>query len=80
WSERCVWVDVGSSILAEFIERFGYYWSAGWSYNVGPGSGPVRDALRMRYAENIWARYEALVQQRYCRLGGAPRMHPATPL
>lgn len=64
-SEPCLSVEVGASILAEFIQRFGYNWTAVGSYNAGPGSGPERDALRMRYAEKIWARYEALVQQRY---------------
>lgn len=64
-SEPCLSVEVGASILAEFIQRFGYNWTAVGSYNVGPGSGPQRDALRQRYAEKIWAKYEALVQQRY---------------
>lgn len=64
-SEPCLSVDVGASILAEFIRRFGYNWTAVGSYNVGTGAGPERDALRRRYAEKIWARYEALVQQRY---------------
>jgi soluble lytic murein transglycosylase-like protein len=64
-AEPCLSVEVGASILAEFIQRFGYNWTAVGAYNAGPGSGPQRDALRMRYAEKIWARYEALVQQRY---------------
>lgn len=63
-SEPCLSVEVGASILAEFIQRFGYNWTAVGSYNVGPGAGPERDALRRRYAEKIWARYEALVMQR----------------
>ena len=64
-TEPCLSVEVGASILADFIQRFGYNWTAVGSYNVGAGSGPQRDALRMRYAEKIWARYELLVQQRY---------------
>ena len=64
-SEPCLSVKIGASILAEFVQRFGYNWTAVGSYNVGAGSGPQRDALRMRYAEKIWARYELLVQQRY---------------
>ena len=64
-SEPCLSVEVGASILAEFIQRFGYNWTAVGSYNVGTGAGPQREALRMRYAEKIWARYQALVQQRY---------------
>lgn len=63
-SEPCLSVEVGASILAEFIQRFGYNWTAVGAYNVGPGSGPQREALRLRYAEKIWVRYEALVTQR----------------
>ncbi len=64
-SEPCLSVEVGASILAEFIQRFGYNWTAVGSYNAGPGQGPQFEALRMRYAEKIWARYEALVMQRH---------------
>ncbi|HCT06024.1 MAG TPA: invasion protein IagB [Pseudomonas sp.] len=64
-NEPCLSVEVGASILAEFVRRFGYNWTAVGSYNVGPGPGPQREALRMRYAEKIWARYEALVARRY---------------
>ncbi|WP_455824988.1 transglycosylase SLT domain-containing protein [Pseudomonas graminis] len=64
-SEPCLSVEVGASILAEFIQRFGYNWTAVGSYNAGPGEGPQLEALRMRYAEKIWARYEALVMQRH---------------
>ncbi|WDU63551.1 transglycosylase SLT domain-containing protein [Pseudomonas poae] len=64
-SEPCLSVEVGASILAEFIQRFGYNWTAVGSYNVGVGDGPQREALRMRYAEKIWSRYEALVMQRH---------------
>ena len=63
-SEPCLSVEVGASILAEFIQRFGYNWTAVGAYNVGPGSGQQREALRLRYAEKIWVRYEALVTQR----------------
>ncbi|WP_395611078.1 transglycosylase SLT domain-containing protein [Pseudomonas sp. B22129] len=61
-SEPCLSVEVGASILAEFIQRFGYNWTAVGSYNAG--AAPERAALRLRYAEKIWARYEALVAQR----------------
>ncbi|MFL1500520.1 transglycosylase SLT domain-containing protein [Pseudomonas sp. O64] len=62
-SEPCLSVEVGASILAEFIQRFGYNWTAVGSYNAGPA--PEREALRLRYAEKIWAQYEALVAQRH---------------
>ena len=64
-NEPCLSVEVGASILAEFIQRFGYNWTAVGSYNVGTGSGPEREALRMRYAQKIWAYYEQLVAHRY---------------
>ncbi|KRP58913.1 transglycosylase SLT domain-containing protein [Pseudomonas trivialis] len=64
-SEPCLSVEVGASILAEFIQRFGYNWTAVGSYNAGPGSGPERDALREQYAQKIWAQYEALVALRH---------------
>lgn len=64
-NEPCLSVEVGASILAEFIQRFGYNWTAVGAYNAGPGTGPQREALRRRYAEKIWAHYEALVQRRY---------------
>lgn len=63
--EPCLSVEVGASILAGFIKRFGYNWTAVGAYNVGPGAGPAREALRLRYAEKIWVRYEALMAQRY---------------
>lgn len=63
-SEPCLSVEVAASILTEFIQRFGYNWTAVGSYNVGGGAGPKRDALRMQYAQKIWARYEELVANR----------------
>ena len=62
-SEPCLSVEVAASILAEFIQRFGYNWTAVGSYTAG--GSPGRETLRMRYAEKIWARYEALVAQRH---------------
>ena len=62
-SEPCLSVEVGASILAGFIQRFGYNWTTVGSYNAG--AAPEREALRLRYAEKIWARYEALVAQRH---------------
>ena len=62
--EPCLSVEVGASILADFIKQFGYNWTAVGAYNVGPGAGGERDALRLRYAQKIWARYEELMQHR----------------
>ncbi|WNJ83999.1 transglycosylase SLT domain-containing protein [Pseudomonas canadensis] len=64
-NEPCLSVEVGASILAEFIQRFGYNWTAVGSYNVGTGTGPEREALRMQYAQKIWTYYEQLVAHRY---------------
>ncbi|MCF5144515.1 invasion protein IagB [Pseudomonas edaphica] len=61
-TEPCLSIEVGASILADFIQRFGYNWTAVGSYNAGPA--PEREALRLRYAEKIWAQYEALVAHR----------------
>ncbi|TFY91870.1 invasion protein IagB [Pseudomonas nabeulensis] len=63
-AEPCLSVEVGASILHEFIQRFGYNWTAVGSYNVGLGSGPQQEALRMQYAQKIWRRYEELVSNR----------------
>lgn len=62
--EPCLSVEVGASILADFIKQFGYNWTAVGAYNAGPGAGPQRDSLRLRYAEKIWVRYEALMSAR----------------
>lgn len=63
-NEPCLSVEVGASILAEFIQRFGYNWTAVGSYNVGTGTGPEREVLRLQYAQKIWAYYEQLVAHR----------------
>lgn len=63
--EPCLSIEVGASILAGFIKQFGYNWTAVGAYNAGAGPGPQREALRLRYAEKIWLRYEALMAQRY---------------
>ncbi|SDV00451.1 Transglycosylase SLT domain-containing protein [Pseudomonas mucidolens] len=63
-AEPCLSVDVGASILAGFIKQFGYNWTAVGAYNAGPGAGARREALRLRYAQRIWERYEALIAQR----------------
>lgn len=62
--EPCLSVTVGASILADFIKQFGYNWTAVGAYNVGAGAGSQREALRVRYAQKIWARYEELMALR----------------
>ncbi len=62
--EPCLSVEVGASILADFVKQFAYNWTAIGSYNVGGGPGPQREALRLRYAQKIWVRYEELMTHR----------------
>ena len=62
--EPCLSVEVGASILADFVKQFGYNWTAVGAYNAGPGAGAERDELRLRYARKIWARYEELMASR----------------
>lgn len=60
--DPCLSVDVGASILAQFIARYGYNWMAIGSYNAGAGKN--RGSARLRYAQRVWARYEALMAER----------------
>jgi len=57
--ERCLAVDVGASILAAFIARHGYNWTAVGAYNAG--SKPSREGARQRYARKVWRHYQALL-------------------
>ncbi|MCK3838840.1 invasion protein IagB [Pseudomonas sp. NCIMB 10586] len=57
--EPCLAIDVGASILAGFIARHGYNWTAVGAYNAG--SSPDRQVLRMRYAQKVYRRYHALL-------------------
>lgn len=56
--EPCLAIDVGASILADFIAQYGYNWTAVGAYNAG--NSPDRQALRLRYARKVWERYRAL--------------------
>jgi soluble lytic murein transglycosylase-like protein len=56
--EPCVTINVGAAILAEFIAKHGYNWTAVGAYNAG--SANDRHAARMRYAHKVWLRYQAL--------------------
>ena len=57
-SDPCVAVEAGALILAEFVARHGYNWTAVGAYNAG--SSPAREALRLRYARKVWTHYQAL--------------------
>jgi soluble lytic murein transglycosylase-like protein len=60
--EPCLSVEVGASMLAEFIARHGYNWTAVGAYNAG--NSPHRQAARLRYASKVWQRYRVLTQDR----------------
>lgn len=60
--EPCLSVEVGASVLAEFIARHGYNWTAVGAYNAG--NSPHRQAARLRYACKVWQRYRVLTQAR----------------
>jgi soluble lytic murein transglycosylase-like protein len=57
-NDSCLSVFVGASILAEFINRYGYSWEAVGAYNAGTSS--KNKSLRIRYAKKIWERYQQL--------------------
>ncbi|WP_414479198.1 transglycosylase SLT domain-containing protein [Pseudomonas bijieensis] len=60
--EPCLSVEVGASVLAEFIARHGYNWTAVGAYNAG--NSPHRQVARLRYARKVWQRYRVLTQAR----------------
>ncbi|HWT69631.1 MAG TPA: transglycosylase SLT domain-containing protein [Pseudomonas sp.] len=60
--EPCLSVEVGASVLAGFIARYGYNWTAVGAYNAG--HSPRRQTARLRYAHKVWQRYRVLAQER----------------
>ena len=60
--EPCLSVEVGASVLAGFIARYGYNWTAVGAYNAG--NSPDRQAARLRYARKVWRRYQVLTSDR----------------
>jgi soluble lytic murein transglycosylase-like protein len=54
--DPCLSVEVGASVLADFIARYGYNWTAVGAYNAG--HSPDRQAARLRYARKVWQRYQ----------------------
>lgn len=57
-NNSCLSIFVGASILAEFINQYGYSWEAVGAYNAG--TMPKNETSRMRYAKKIWQRYQQL--------------------
>lgn len=60
--EPCLSVEVGASVLAEFVARYGYNWTAVGAYNAG--NSPHRQTARLRYARKVWQRYQVLTEAR----------------
>ncbi|MBD9461720.1 MULTISPECIES: transglycosylase SLT domain-containing protein [unclassified Pseudomonas] len=60
--DPCLSVEVGASVLAGFITRYGYNWTAVGAYNAG--NSPHRQAARLRYARKVWQRYQVFTQAR----------------
>ncbi|WP_272971642.1 MULTISPECIES: transglycosylase SLT domain-containing protein [Pseudomonas] len=60
--EPCLSVEVGASVLAGFIARYGYNWTAVGAYNAG--NSPHRQAARLRYARKVWQRYQVITRRR----------------
>lgn len=58
--EPCLSVEVGASVLAGFVARYGYTWTAVGAYNAG--NSPRRQAARLRYARKVWQRYQVITQ------------------
>ncbi|MBY0444434.1 MAG: type III secretion system invasion protein IagB [Burkholderiales bacterium] len=56
--DPCLSIMIGASILSDMMKRYGYSWEAVGAYNAGMGAN--RQALRMRYAEQVWHRYQRL--------------------
>jgi len=56
--EPCLSVEVGASVLAGFVARYGYNWTAVGAYNAG--NSPHRQAARLRYAHKVWQRYHVI--------------------
>ncbi|WP_433739485.1 transglycosylase SLT domain-containing protein [Pseudomonas putida] len=59
--EPCLSVEVGASVLAGFIARYGYNWTAVGAYNAG--NSPHRQAARLRYARMVWQRYQVITSR-----------------
>lgn len=59
--DPCLSIDVGAEILAGFVARYGYNWTAVGAYNAGVSS--KREAARSRYARRVWREYRRLLDQ-----------------
>ena len=60
-AEPCTSVMVGAWILAEFVQRVGYNWTAVGAYNAG--TGVHRKTARRRYIKKVAGQYRALKMQ-----------------
>jgi soluble lytic murein transglycosylase-like protein len=58
-NDACVSVMVAASILSDFMRRVGGTWEAVGAYNAG--TSPRTHATRVKYALQVWRRYQQLV-------------------
>lgn len=56
--DPCMSIIVGASILSDMMKRYGYTWEAVGAYNAG--TAPDKHTKRMRYAEQVWLRYQRI--------------------
>lgn len=57
-NDSCLSIMVGASILADFMQRYGYSWKAVGAYNAGGAAGAEKQ--RVCYARQVWQRYQKL--------------------
>lgn len=51
--DPCINITVGTWILAQEIQRFGYNWEAVGAYNAGPSA--KRESRRINYAKRVYS-------------------------
>lgn len=71
--DPCYNIHVGSWILRQAFNKWGYTWRAVGAYNVGFKETSEKEILRVRYANKIYSKYKY-----YCgvyRCTGTFRMH-----
>jgi soluble lytic murein transglycosylase-like protein len=72
-AEPCLSVEVGASVLAGFVSRYGYNWTAVGAYNAG--NGPDRQTARLRYGQKVWQRYRVLTRKPTSRSRDSDRVY-----
>lgn len=71
--DSCTSVMVGAAILSGFIKQLGGTWEAVGAYNAG--ASPSRHSKRVKYAVQVWQRYQRLIWKQTAQ-GAAARPRP----